>query len=249
MTSLKAFLSENDLSIPALCSEIFERHQDTISVKRRHVAVAKLARIISAVLSISNERGFRAMSLRDLAKEANLSMGALYAYFDSKETLLMMILREVHAVVLRVLQVPPELADDPVQRLRWLIRTHVYLTEAMHSWFIFSFMEVRAFDEQARKFILDSEVVSESLFFDALDEGKRKGVFEIDNVQITSALIKPMLQDWYIKRWKHRRRKITPEGYADFLTSFIEAAILSKRRSYDPAVRPNADGVPIPPPC
>ncbi|MGO9391411.1 TetR/AcrR family transcriptional regulator [Rhodoblastus sp.] len=244
MASLKAFLSQNDLSTPALCGEIFDRHQDTINVKKRHVAVAKLARIIPAALSISNERGFRAMSLRDLAKEADLSMGALYAYFDSKETLLMMILLEVQAVVLRVLQVPPDLAGDPAQRLRWLIRTHIYLTEAMHSWFIFSFMEVRAFDERARKFILESEMVAESLFFDALAEGKRKGVFKINDVQMTSALIKPMLQDWYIKRWKHRRRKITPDDYADFLTSFIEAAIVRSASS----VWPDADGV-SPSPC
>ena len=110
MASLKAFLSQNDQSIPAMSGEIFERHQDTINVKKRHVAVAKLVRIISAALSISNERGFRAMSLRDLAREADLSMGALYAYFDSKETLLMIILLQVRAVALRVLQIPPELA-------------------------------------------------------------------------------------------------------------------------------------------
>ena len=43
------------------------------------------------------------MSLRDLSRASGVSMGGLYAYFDSKTTLLNMILSEVTAAVQRVL--------------------------------------------------------------------------------------------------------------------------------------------------
>jgi AcrR family transcriptional regulator len=225
MSTLRAFTAGHDLTLETLCGEIFDRHGETIQVQKRHLAVPNLARIVGAALKLANSTGFEAMSLRDLSKEAGLSMGALYAYFDSKETLLMMILGEVNAVLARIFETPPELAADPVRRLRWLVRTHVFLTETMQPWFIFAFMEARAFGEQARAYVMDSELTTENLFFTVLEDGLARGLFSVDNPRMTAALIKPMLQDWYVKRWKHRRRKVTPEAYASFVIAFIEAAI------------------------
>ena len=38
-----------------------------------------------------------------------------------------------------------------------------------------------------------------------------------------------MLQDWYVKRAKHRRRGITPDLYADQLIAFVEMAVGLRR--------------------
>ena len=46
---------------------------------------------------------------------------------------------------------------------------------------------------------------------------------------MTAALIKPLLQDWYVKRAKYHRRGIAPERYAQSVIDFVEAAILASR--------------------
>jgi TetR/AcrR family transcriptional regulator, cholesterol catabolism regulator len=225
MGTLKAFQTAHDLSPARLCGGILDRHRDTIRIKKRPVAIANLERIISATLAISIREGFHAMSLRDLMEETGLSIGALYAYFDTKETLLMMILREVHGVIERVFVPPPELAEDPLALIRWLLRTHVYLTETMPRWFIFAFMEARAFDRPAREYTFENEQLTEGLIAAALEQGRRTGVFSVEDTLMTAALIKPMLQDWYVKRWKYRRRGIGAEDYADSLLAFVETAL------------------------
>jgi hypothetical protein len=94
-------------TVEELCRSILARHHDTISVRKPAVAVPRLARILEAALDLSNKGGFQAMSLRDLSQATGMSAGGLYAYFDSKTTLLKMILSEVSDLVRRVLSAPP----------------------------------------------------------------------------------------------------------------------------------------------
>ncbi|QCG90958.1 TetR/AcrR family transcriptional regulator [Azospirillum sp. TSH100] len=230
MISLREFQARHDLSMEALCARILERHAATIRVKKPAVAVANLARIVETTLMLANRKGFHSMSLRDLTEQSGLSMGALYAYFDSKDTLLMMILGQVVSVVEEVLGHPPEaLANDPAGRLRWLLRTHLLLTETMHPWFVFAYMEAKSFPKEGRDLAVGSEMMTESMIADALADGVARGLFAVPEVTMAAALIKPMLQDWYVKRAKHRRRGITPDLYADQLIAFVEAAVGLRR--------------------
>lgn len=216
---------EVDLSMEALARRMLARHQATIRVKNPKVAVARLAHIAHTTLTLANAGGFHSMSLRDLSERSGLSMGALYAYFDSKETLLAMILDTVAGVVEEVLARPPDALDDPAARLRWIIAAHVALTEAMLDWFIFVYMEAKAFPAPARARAVASEQRTEALIADILEDGRAKGVFRVDDALMTAALIKPMLQDWYVKRSKYRRRGISPEHFVASLTAFVEEAL------------------------
>jgi TetR/AcrR family transcriptional regulator, cholesterol catabolism regulator len=227
--TLKAFQSEFDLSPEALCTRMLERHRDTIRTQKPHVAVARLVRIVQTTLALSNRKGFHSMSLRDLATASGLSMGALYTYFDSKDTLLLMILGEVWGAVSATLGNPPAaLSEDPVKRLRWLLETHVYLTETMQPWFQFAYMEAKAFPKEGREKARRSELATEALIADALADGVRHGRFSADNVELTASLVKPLLQDWYVKRGKYRRRGVSPEQYVEAVTAFVENAILPR---------------------
>lgn len=230
MSSLRDFQARHDLSMEALCARILDRHAATIRVKKPAVAIANLARIVETTLTLANRKGFHSTSLRDLTEQSGLSMGALYAYFDSKDTLLMMILGQVVGVVEEVLGNPPEaLANDPAGRLRWLLRTHLFLTETMHPWFVFAYMEAKSFPKEGRDLAVSSEMMTEGMIADALAHGAARGLFAVPDVTMAAALIKPMLQDWYVKRAKHRRRGITPDLYAEQLIAFVEAAVGLRR--------------------
>ena len=101
-----------------LCRELFLGNRESIKIKKEGVAVKNLVKIFDAALTLSNQKGFAAMSLRDLSAEAGLSMGALYTYFKSKDELLHMIQRQGRMVVKRVLQGQIEGIDDPRIKLR-----------------------------------------------------------------------------------------------------------------------------------
>ena len=219
-------------SMEALCQRIFERHRDAIRVRKPHVAVANLARIVEATLKLSNRQGFHATGLRDLAEASGLSMGGLYAYFPNKATLLAMILGEVAGTAQAVLgSPPPAVADDPRRHLAWLIESHIRLTEAMQPWFVFAFMEAKSFPAAERRQAIDSEAATEAIIAAVLRRGVADGAFAIADTDLAAALIKPLLQEWYVKRAKYRKRGTSIETYIAATTDFIMAAVRARPSS------------------
>lgn len=212
------------LSMEDLCRELFLDNKENIKIKKEGVAVKNLVKILDAALTLSNEKGFAAMSLRDLSAKAGLSMGALYTYFSSKEELLQMIQRQ-SAVVVHVLLDQIEGIEDPLSKLKRVIQSHLFLSEVMQPWFYFAYMETKNLAKQEHKKSIEAELATEKLLIDIMKEGRDKGVFKSIDMELTGAVIKAMLQDWYLKRWKYARRNVSVEKYAAFVVDIIETYI------------------------
>lgn len=199
------------------------RHRHAIQVKNEQTAIRNLERIFSATLKISNEKGFQAMSIRDLSKETGLSTGALYSYFSGKDELLTMLQQHERDLVQRILLERIGEQSEPTERLRTAIRTHLYLTEAMQPWFYFSYMEAKNLSSSERKKAISSELYTEEIFADIIQNGQDSGVFKKRDPLLTAGIIKAILQDWYLKRSKFARRHVSVNKYADFAIAFVEA--------------------------
>ncbi len=213
------------ISMEEICHEIFIENQASIKIKKEAVAVKNLANIFNTALTLSNEKGFQSMSLRDLSRTSGLSMGALYSYFTSKDELLSMIQNQGRRLTRKVLTEQIDKTAEPDEMLRTAIRAHLYLTEVMQKWFYFFYMETKNLDKSQQKKSIESELETEQVFIDILDAGCRKQQFSVENSVLTASVIKSMLQDWYLKRWKYARRQISVDDYAQFLIGFVESAI------------------------
>ena len=221
--TLESFRQRVTVSKEDICRDIFSQNRETVRVKKEDIAVKNLVLIFDATLKLSNTKGFQAMSLRDLSSESGLSMGALYSYFTSKEELLDMVQNQARREVSRVLQESIKDLSEPWKLLTEAIRSHLYLSEIMQGWFYFSYMETKNLSRDNQKKSIESELFTEKIFSDILENGMRTGAFKGENPLMVASLIKAMLQDWYLKRWKYTRRKITVDSYGDFLISFISS--------------------------
>jgi AcrR family transcriptional regulator len=219
-------LRPRELTSGVLCTVIFRQFGDTIRVQKEHVAVPNLEKIILAALDIGRRKGFHSTTTRDLAEASGLSMGAIYNYVESKETLLRMILAGVdYAIEHAILPYDKGEQDEPALRLFGLIRRHIEVSDILQRWFAFAFLEIKAFDKDARDIVLQSELHNERVMADAIADGITKGIF-IDLPPLTLAgMIMPLLQDWYIKRWKFRKRGMTSAAYVDAVSGFVNRAI------------------------
>jgi AcrR family transcriptional regulator len=201
----------------------FIEHRKKIRVKKEETVVKNLEKIFDTTMKISNKKGFQAMSMRDLSRETGMSIGALYAYFSSKEELLEMLQRQGRTITQRILEDHIETETHPLHKLRVAIKIHLYLSEVMQPWFYFSYMETKHLTGSERRKAVSSELYTEKLFADLLREGEEEGIFIQQNHQMTASLIKAMLQDWYLKRWKYAKRRVSVEAYANALLDFVEA--------------------------
>ena len=93
-----------------------------LSPRWRRRAEARPAEILDAALTVFSARGFAAAKLDDVAKEAGVSKGTLYLYFESKEALFeAMALELMRAPVLAQLETIAK-AETATEGLRQLIQ-------------------------------------------------------------------------------------------------------------------------------
>jgi hypothetical protein len=107
----------------------------------------------------------------------------------------------------------------------------------MQPWFYFAYMETKNLSKKQQTRAIDSELYTENIFAEILAQGQAQGAFVSHDSRLTASLIKAMLQDWYLKRWKYARREISVDQYARFVIKFVQAFILSSKRRNQPCTR------------
>ncbi|MCP4368090.1 MAG: TetR/AcrR family transcriptional regulator [Deltaproteobacteria bacterium] len=209
----------------SIYQEIFCRNQGSIRIKKEKTAIRNLEKIFGAALKISNKKGFQAMSMRDLSVETGLSTGAMYAYFSGKEDLLNMMQHHKRTLAMRFMEKYMTLEANPLKKLKTMIRVHLYISEAMQPWFYFSYMEAKNMNKKHRDQTVENSRATEKIIKEIILEGQKAGLFKNHDADMDASLIKAMLQEWYLKRKKYTRRKVSVDRYADFLDSIIMSFI------------------------
>ncbi len=190
-------------------------------VKNEAVAVANIDKIVRATLKLANKKGFAATSLRDLSTETGLSMGGLYAYISGKDELAALIQHHGRAIVIDVLSQYMGIETTAAAKLRAGIRAHLFLSEVLQPWFFFGFMEARHLAKPQKAAAIESEQETETLFRELMLAGEKSAEFSVNDAELSAAMLKALLQDWYLKRGKYRRRNIDVERYADQVVALL----------------------------
>jgi AcrR family transcriptional regulator len=208
--------------------ETIAENRETMRVKKEKTVVKNLEKIFGAVLKISNRKGFKAMSMRDLSRESGLSMGALYTYFSSKDELVEMLQNQRRSISERILRQRVAEEESHLGKLKAAIFTHVYLSEAMQPWYYFSYMEAKNLNKAERAKAVASDLAMEEKITEIIEEGQQAGEFRKRDSQLAASLIQAMIQDWYLKRYKYHQRNISVDQYAEFLLNFVTEFLAKK---------------------
>ena len=225
----ESFKAELSLSKVEICRALYRQNAEHIRIRKEHVAVPNLVRIIESTLRLTRAKGFHAMSLRDLSADSGMSIGGLYAYIRNKDDLVHLI--QMHGMLLTRRTLHDYTADvtDPRDRLHSALRAHVYLSELMQPWFYFSFMETRNLPAAQKQEAIAIEREVEDIFHNIIVDGMQKDCFRAVDARMLAAISKAMMQDWYLKRRKYRDHKVDPTQYADFLCEMMDRYLISEQ--------------------
>lgn len=213
---------------PEALRRVIAANPAAVRVKKPERVQKNLDRIFRAALALSARKGFQAMSMRELAAEAGLSLGAIYAYVPGKEELLAMLQDQGRTLTAQLIEESVAAERTAAGRLSAAVMTHLYLSEAMQPWFYFSFMEAKNLSRPEMEKAVASERYTEKIFSEILAAGRRAGEFSAGDPVVTAGIVKAMLQDWYLKRGKHAERGLSVERYGravlDILFAYLSAA-------------------------
>jgi AcrR family transcriptional regulator len=226
-STFQAFKRLVNLSKQEIGRVIIHHHcGERITLKNEGLAVRNLTKLVETTLKLSNENGFATVKLRDIGAEADLSMNELYTLVRSKNDLTYLIQDYGNTLNARILLDQIQDIHDPLERLRVAVRTHLWLSEILEDWFFFCYMEARHMSAKEKQRIMQTELSIEELFCNIIRTGQQQGVFRSIDPQLIAALLQATLQDWYLKRWKYRERKVDVETYGNFLQDALERYLL-----------------------
>ncbi|MBI3121924.1 MAG: TetR/AcrR family transcriptional regulator [candidate division NC10 bacterium] len=88
----------------------------------------KLEFVLQRAAEVFAERGFHRASIRDLARATGMSLAGHYYYFRSKNEALFRICEHVLRLILESFEERVKAIDDPLERLRLLVLTHLEIS-------------------------------------------------------------------------------------------------------------------------
>jgi AcrR family transcriptional regulator len=167
---------------------------------RNSAAQTAEARLISAAVQMFSTRGYSAVGIREIAREAGVTIGALYHYAPSKEALFLRILNEAYESAIAQLEAAARSTTSAAGRVTAMICAQVQGEVSGRDVWNVTKAELRALTPEAREQVIALRDRYEAVWARVLAEGQEAGDFAIDDAVIARfSLIKMCggVADWY----------------------------------------------------
>jgi len=166
-------------------------------------------------LKLFAERGYNAVSMRNIADAVGVRQGAIYNHFPSKQDLLVDLMVHHMEKVLKAVDAALAHVEGPTERLRKFSHFHVnYHIDFPDDVFI-AYMELRSLSPENYQLISGLRGQYEAKLQVILEEGRKLGHFNIESSFVHGRALLSMLTGvtlWYKQSGKIGRDKIV-DGY------------------------------------
>jgi AcrR family transcriptional regulator len=175
--------------------------------------------IYRAASALFSERGYRATSVRDIARELDLQGGSLYAHISSKEDVLWEIIARVAESFFTAVQPIADSNTPATDRLRRMIHAHVGVVVNELARAAVFFQDWRHLSEPRIREVLALRDGYERLFRDVIAEGIDSGKFAGRDPRLASIFVLTALNG--IPGWFRTDGGRTPDDIAEELADLI----------------------------
>lgn len=156
-------------------------------------------RIRAAALKLFAQRGYAAVSMRQIAGEVGVQAGALYNYTPDKQALLFDLMR-THMQELLEARAHVVRTEDPLAALEGFARFHIRFHLDRPDAVFIAYMELRNLTPENFKRIERLRRMYENDLSAILQAGRAAGAFEIADVRVTTRAVIAMITGvttWY----------------------------------------------------
>ena len=198
-----------------------------------HLGTSKAAaRIRTAACEVFAARGYGVATTREIAASLDLSPGAVYPHYKTKESLLFAIALEGHWGVLAVTAAADDPARCPADRLASVMRAFVLWHAERPAISSVIQHELRSLEPDHLELIAGIRRSTTAVFDAILQAGVDEGVFDVDDVPTATLAITSLAID--VSRWFPTRR-ISDAGelacrYSDIALRIAGATVPPSRR-------------------
>ena len=149
----------------------------------------KKEKIIEIATKVFSRFGMKKSTMDEIAQKIRMGKSTLYHYFESKEEIFLEVVRKEAQTFKNYLKEELKQAESPEDKFRSYAKGRMkYLKELVnyYSTLTDAYLDIYPFADEVRKDFSDFEVSTISGIF---NEGVKKGIFEMENVDLTAKII------------------------------------------------------------
>lgn len=171
------------------------KDKDLINVRRHE--------LVNAAVELFVRKGFHKTTVREIAREFGMSMGALYDYIRTKEDILFLVCDHIHKSVSDKLQSSLVGKKDAKENLKNAIRDYFTIIDEIQDYSLLLYQETKSLNRTDRNYILSAEKELVAIFENIITHGIKEKIFRIDvaTAKIVAENIMVLGQMWAFRRW------------------------------------------------
>ena len=130
-------------------------------VKNKNLIGEKRKQIIEGALTVFKKKGYHKATVREIAREAQIGLGSIYDYVNSKDDILYLFFENYVTTFFEKVRSRASLIDDPLLRLEVTFRAFVEAAMELEDQVMLSYTQARYVKKNYLKIILrkESEIV------------------------------------------------------------------------------------------
>jgi TetR/AcrR family transcriptional regulator, cholesterol catabolism regulator len=181
-------------------------------------------RIADAALPLFISYGYHTTTVRSIARAANVSVGAVFNYFDAKDDILRYILEDSQGQIEQTVkaveqQIGSEAANhSPVENFLKVLRRYGASIDLNRQYTRLAYQETKTLTPDQRRPLFDRDQRILELLKRSAQPAIKSGDFEGDTLELKLISLMHLCQAWAIRRWILSEYS-TVEEYLDDLES------------------------------
>lgn len=174
-------------------------------IKNKSLVEKRQQQISEAALKLFAQKGYHNTTVRDIARLSNISTGSIYDYIDNKEDILFLVSQSFFANLKKGVEKSLQGLSDPLMKLKAAIETTLTVIDNFQEYVLITYRESKYFKKQDLIGIFQQEAYFVELFLRILEEGNKKGVFNVREPYAIANLLTLMTHCWALKRYKLKK--------------------------------------------
>ena len=173
------------------------------NIKNEDLIHKRRQELVNAAVKLFVEKGFHKTTVREIAKEFGMSMGALYDYIRTKEDILFLVCDHIFKSVRDKIEASLESEKDTKTKLRNAIRDYFTIIDGIQDYTLLLYQETKSLNKKDRNYVLSKELELTKIFENILAQGIKEKTFKIDRrtAKIVANNIMVQGQMWSFRRW------------------------------------------------
>ena len=179
-------------------------------------------RVLKEALTLFAYRGYAAVSMRQIASECGLQVGALYNHFPTKQSILQALMVNHLEDLLEALG-DEQLPEAPAAAIEAFTRFHIRYHIGKPEEVFIAYMELRNLEPEPYAQTMKLRQKYERSLRGILREGVAEGVFKLDDVAVTAMAIISMMTG--VNTWFRYGGRLSAEEIEEIYVNMILSVV------------------------